>query len=120
MIYKSEKSWVRVRIFSEREDAATIDDRVHVNVLLVVVAAVAEVADKPTRVFKRPFCLFLSPLHHHHHLVNPSVLLLLCGSLLFYSPSVFLSDVYVSLSLVTISNSLNPKQQTTQHGRRKV
>ena len=96
-------------IFSEGGKPATIDDRVHSECSLVVAAVVAEVADKPDKqLFKRPpfffIFLLLPPL-----LVNPSAL---CGSLLFDSPSVFLSDVRVSPS--SLYPTANPKQQTTR------
>lgn len=76
---------------------ATIDGH-ECSCSLVVVAAVAEVADKPTRVFKRPFCLFFffypPPFHLVTHTTHP------CGSLLFDSPvclSVCLPRHYIRL-----------------------
>lgn len=76
---------------------ATIDGH-ECSCSLVVVAAVAEVADKATRVFKRPFCLFFffypPPFHLVTHTTHP------CGSLLFDSPvclSVCLPRHYIRL-----------------------
>jgi hypothetical protein len=116
MIYKSE---VAIYIFR----GATIDGH-ECSSSLVVVAAVAEVADKPTRVFKRPFCLFsfFSPLPScHTHTTHP------CGSLLFDSPvclSVCLPRHYIRLKTRNNKQDAPPKKRslkshtTTENGRK--